>query len=131
MAVSLPQHGVARGSQITPTAHGSSGCEHAASTPAQRHKQLQSSLDRPLQSKYSVPPPGGSTVAQKVQSHGFGVPAGRPRARSIEVIAGAAHTSPPAAMPRLMRVRLLRLDVRPPALVVSTGPPRVARPRTG
>jgi hypothetical protein len=91
---------------------------------------LQSSLDLPVQSKYSSVPLGGTTVAQKVQSQGFGVPAAWPWARPMEVIAGAAQTSPPAAMPRVIRVRLLRLDVRPPAPAISTGPPHVVRSRT-
>jgi hypothetical protein len=127
----LPQQGVARGLQVTLTTHGSSGWEHAASTPAQRHRQLQSSLDVPLQSKYSVGPWGGTTVAQKLQSQGFGVPAVWPLARPMEVIAGAAQTSPPAAMPRVMRVRLLRLDVRPPVPAISIGLPASVGLRSG
>jgi hypothetical protein len=84
---------------------------------------LQSSLDVPLQSKYIGVPPGGTTVAQKLQSQGLGVPAAWPLARPIEVIAGAAQTRPPAAMPRVMSVRLLRLDVRPSAPDMSIGLP--------
>jgi len=119
----LAQQGVARGVHVTLTTHGFSGCEHGASTPAQWHRQLQSSLDVPLQSKYIGAPPGGTTVAQKLQSQGLGVPAAWPLARPIEVIAGAAQTRPPAAMPRVMSVRLLRLDVRPSAPDMSIGLP--------
>jgi hypothetical protein len=123
MSPLLPQQGVARGLHVTLTTHGSSGCEHGVSAPPHWHRQLQSSLDVPAQSKYSVAPPGGTTVAQKVQSQGFGVPATWPLARPMEVMAGAAQTRPPAAMPRVMSVRLLRLDVRPPVPAISTGLP--------
>ena len=106
-----------------------SGSLHGRLTPPHLHRQSHPSGVLASQLKYSVGPDGGTTVAQKVQSHG-GEPAVWADARPTLLIAGAAHTKPPAMTPRLMRVRRLTPLVSAPACgppsrsVIPTHPPR-------